>query len=245
MKRVLVVGTSHSEATCQYEKNGTYERLKGNRWQDYFEEHDCEVTTIARAGTTVELQYMAVHAYFQEHPDITFDLAIIEGRSMETTISMPGTVETDKLVYSSFWKRYDTSLTVKEYEQREVLAVDSERIQDTPNFVPYYVEHVFSLNHAVNTWSTNYALCSLIATRAGVVKWFAFSNSAEFAENPNHRHMLLGKDILRDFIFSDELWPTIDFQSNKEDLCECKHLNERGHARFWKEKIYPNVKQYL
>lgn len=245
MKRVLIVGTSHSEATCQYEKDGTYERLHGRRWQDYLEDHECKVTTIARAGTTVELQYMAVHAYFQDNPDAVFDIAVIEGRSIETTISMPGESYTDKLPYEHFWKRYDTSRSVKEFEQREIVAIDSEKIQHTPELVPYYVEHVFSLNHAVNTWSTNYALCSLIATRANVVKWFAFSNSDVYVKNPEHKHMKLGKDILSDFLLSDELWPTVDFQLNGDELCHCKHMNELGHKRFWREAIYPNIKQYI
>lgn len=245
MKRALIVGTSHSEATCQRNKGDLILRIDNDRWHDYLRDQNYQVTCIARAGTTVELQFMAVHSYFQENPDAKFDIAIVEGRSLETNITMPGQIETDKLVYEHFWKRYDTSRTVKEYESRELLAIDSYKIEETPELQPYYVEHMFSLNHAVNTWSTNYALCKLIETRANIVKWFAWSTADEFINNTEAKQMRLGYDIMKDYLLDKDWWPSHDIEFNRDELCACKHLNENGHKRFWREYMFPRIKQYL
>lgn len=245
MKRVLIVGTSHSEATCQRTKDSLILRIENERWHDYFKNVGCEVTCIARAGCTPELQFMAVHAYLQEHPDATFDFALIEGRSLETNITMPGEPETEKLVYEHHWKRYDTSRSVKEFESRELLAIDSFKIEDMPEYKNYYIDYMFSLSHAVNLWTTNYALCNLIKTRCPVVKWFAFSTADMFVRNREHRHIRLGYDIMQEFLLDEEWWPAHDLSFNLGEICACKHLNEAGHKRFWKEYIYPRIQQYI
>jgi len=245
MKRILIVGTSHSEATCQRTENGPIDRMNSGRWYDYFKDLGHSVTCLARAGCTVEQQFMAVHSYFQENPNAKFDLAIIEGRSLETNVSIPGTPGPSKITYADFWRRYDTSLGKDENYRWEIDNVDSQKIEQYPEYKPYYVDYVFSLLHSVQHWSTNYAMCKLIEEHADVVKWFAFSTATIFNKNPELKELAIGYDMMKSYFISEDCWPYPRLRFDNDMICACHHMNENGHSHFWNEFIYPRVKQYL
>lgn len=247
MKKVLIIGTSHTESTCLYKKGEPIIRLEGRRWQDYLEDHDYEVTTIARAGCTVDQQFAAVFSYFHENPDVKFDLAIIEGRALETNIAMPGEPYTNtKINYSSYWKRWDTSQSIKEYEQETIMPIDSYKIEDKPEHQGYYTDYLFSMHHAWQHWTTTYALCKLVETRAPIVKWWNYSIAADFVSNPDAVQVKLGYDIIKEWFIDDINWPIgMTVELYDDELCLCKHANVKGHKRIWDEYIYPRIKNYL
>lgn len=244
MKRVLIVGTSHSEATCVREPDGPIERMISGRWHDYFKNYDCEVVSLARAGCTVQQQFLTTFAYLQDNPDARFDIAIVEGRSLETNITIPVDINLfsgDKLPYEHMYGRWLTEKTTSQ----EILAhADSFKIQEYPELVDYFTSYVFSFQHAIDQWTSNYALCSMLKTVSSTVKWFAYSQAKKYNINPDTREIKIGKDIMREFLFNDG-WPIVGMPTDKQYFCDCGHMNEIGHSYFWYNQIYPRVKQYL
>ena len=72
-KRVLIIGTSHSESTCvTYDEPNNVQYLQNSdrnlRWHDYFKtEYDCEVVNLSKAAVTAQGQLFATYNYFLDN----------------------------------------------------------------------------------------------------------------------------------------------------------------------------------
>lgn len=243
MKRVLIIGTSHSEANCQRQDNEPIEIVREGRWHDYFKDHGWEVVNISRGGCSTQMQFMATASYFHDNPDAHFDLALVEGRSMETNVSIPTSFTYAELNHGDFYKHWLDDHPTKKGDVSTLINADSHFIEKFPEYQGWYADYVHSLTHATDLWAANYALCSLISKYATVVKWFTFSASMKFVVNPNQPQITLGYDIMKDYILEDT-WPWINFDNMPDDAyCYCKHLNEKGHKIFWDDYIFPRIKK--
>lgn len=245
MKRVLVIGTSHSEATCRTAEDSNIERITDGRWHDYFKKYGCEVTSLARAGCTAQQQLLAVHSYLQMNPDERWDFAIVEGRALETNVSVPSLglkYDANKSAYEYNYLRWQTELHAT--SQLNIQNIDPVRINEYPEWKGYYTDYVFSYHHALDVWSTNYALCSLLDTVTDNVKWFTFNLAKQFKQDSTLREMLLGKDLMSNYILDDS-WPSISTPLGEKYYCHCGHMNLMGHADFWNNHVYPRVKNYI
>jgi len=90
MKKVLVVGTSHSQAVCKNRDDRINRILLRDRWFDHLHEHwDVEILKLAKSGCSPEEQLISVYNYTKMNPDSYWDLAIIEGRSVQVGVSSP------------------------------------------------------------------------------------------------------------------------------------------------------------
>ena len=262
MKNILVIGTSHSEATCLRDKNDScIEMLVSGRWHDYFKtDYGYNVTKLARAGCTVQQQFFVVSKFLKDNPELNYDFAIIEGRGLETTISLPGKVvegynKNDPVLDEYYYRRWtvDESKFKSEFntwnyklEYDEFSAVSSGGISQNSfsQYQAYYADYVFSWQHAVDSWSANLALCKLLNSRCDQVKWFTLHN--ESTENFDLSNFIdYGETIMSDYIL-DDTWPQIDrTEFEDEYYCACGHFNEMGHEKLWYEYIKPRIQKYI
>lgn len=274
-KRVLIIGTSHSEASCAKERfpNGNikHQQLpKGTRWFDYIEnDYDAEVTKLARSGCTATEQYMALASYFKDNPDTYFDLVLVEGRGTEPNMAVPVLEDNatpvedydyltrDRWFYDS-WQDQEYQLTQHNTERRYWGRLSPHEIPDqwldrnNPNhyLVKYMETYLLSDLHHIENLTINYALCKLAKTKSSLVKWFTFT-FVEFEKKPWVLDMYLdqlGSHIIdRDRFVSN---PEISIQSDewssgndRDNKCLCGHMNERGHADFWQNRIKPYLQE--
>lgn len=259
MKRALIIGTSHSEATCQDSETGMIERIpRGKRWQDNLENYGYEVTTLARAACTMQHQFLVTYCYLQDNPDIHYDLVIIEGRAMEANMSIP-VPSTDKFSTESFdneelYHRWLTDITLKRPEELEFTRVDPGDVLDTfPEYAPYVADYLHSVLHGVDTWAVNLAMIKMLEKRANVVKWLTFSTSEKYnfsnLDSKPLKELNMGKVLLGDYLLHPSQWPCVDFTLadgfDKDVYCICNHFNEKGHKLFWEVHIKPYIMEYL
>jgi hypothetical protein len=262
-KRAFIVGTSHSESSCK--RDGKIEVMLENRWHDNLKtQHGYEVVNFSRAGCTVQQQFMSVVKYFQDNPDETFDLVIVEGRNIETAVSTPeqewGEYVTPDYMYAKrppksedIWRIWldnpDMSIQ-KKYHWLPITPMDPD-MRVRPQYMNWYLDYVHSYNHMTDTWSCNYALCNFLQQRSKKVFWYTHNVSQDLTD-PDHEYNVFGKFIMKDFLMdpSSKL-PAFVFDLHDggpmtdEDYCECKHLNESGHKKLWNEIIYPLIKDFV
>lgn len=243
MKQALIIGTSHSEATCVRNDGGAIERITDGRWYDYLKDEGYEITSLARAGCTPQQQFFATLSFLNDNPDKRWDIAIVEGRSLETNITIP--VDTElchphKMPYENMYDRWMSS-----NGSRDLLAhADSHKILEYPELVPYFTSYVFSFQHAIDLWTCNYALCSMLSRVSTVVKWFAFSLAKKYSIDPTYKELIVGKDIMQPYLLPDG-WPCVKATLSEDCFCACGHMNEKGHQQYWHNEIYPRLKNYI
>ena len=258
MKKVLIVGTSHSAASCTRQENPNYiERINKGRWHDYFTtDLSYNVTLIARSGTTPQDQLMTVIAYMADNPHETWDLCIIEGRSIEDTINIPWQrIHDESNPEVSSWEDFyymyqdrDDDYIDRKHMPFYNKSATSESINDDfkeKSVLPWAINYVESVNQAIDTYGCNRAIISKIEERCQVVKFWIYSHALSFHNDTKfnlHRKFgeeLLGKWLLfgNDWIYNADM--LLDLQD--DELCECGHPNEAGHKRIWKELIKPRI----
>lgn len=252
-KRVLVLGTSHSESSAKRTPDGPIERMETGRWHDYLKtELSCEVTKLARSGVTPEQQFMALQAYFEDCDD-TWDLAIVEGRGPETTVSIPEITHKENAIIdknSSIYERWLDSTGKKEWMPIRATSPSNTSYDKLDGeYDSWLVNYMFSDLHFQNVFAMNYAICNLLKTRCNTVKWFTLnvSKSAmkDFGNNPDIYRWKYGKDLLKDFMLNESFWPYLPIgEIPTEYQFYCGHLDERGHQMLWNEYIKPNVEEY-
>ena len=244
-KRVLIVGTSHSMGSCEGYRDDTNHLKHDERWHDYFKsELGYEVVNLSMSGCTAQQQLMTVYAYFKDHPDDKFDLAIVEGRGMESVVSEPmhfrGGPPDDVTAHPS-----EDEYDFKRYYEKWLDSAEDRHMYSPVTSLPptisydyqqrylaWYIEYVFSMNHALDQWSVNLTLCDYLARYCDTVKWFCWSYAQD---DVTDLKLALGKDLLSRYALD---WPILqelyDINAVPDVECDCGHLNPKGHKLVWK-----------
>lgn len=199
-KRVLIIGTSHSEATCGMRQPDGSMPIKdlpvGSRWFDYFEkEYDVEITKLARGGCTVLDQYHILMCYLKDNPDAHWDVALIEGRGTEPSFDIPvpsrdknskknlhlRRLDENRLYYDMWldpeYREYEGGFEAVPWGRISPHDYDDEDINHNHDCDRHYLpalmaEYSLSDLHHMHTLAINHALCELVNTRATKTKWF-------------------------------------------------------------------------
>lgn len=244
-KTALVIGTSHSYASC----DGT--RInRPDRWQDNLENHGYKVTSFTRPGCTAEHQLDAFFHYMTDNPSY-WDLILIEGRDAEACVSYPLYIPTKNQDTKNIWHHWihDEGDRIKKFNFGS--NVYGEKFRQDMRSTKWYKEYVGSHLHIINTWATNSALCTLASKYAKVVKWFTFGSVKHSSDIQNKsnllQHMLLGEYCIADTIpalqqtyckHQPQLYKNLARIFEKkppesDTRCECSHLNKLGHKLLW------------
>jgi len=244
-KTALVIGTSHSYASC----DGT--RInRPDRWQDNLENHGYKVTSFTRPGCTAEHQLDAFFHYMADNPSY-WDLILIEGRDAEACVSYPLYIPTKNQDTKNIWHHWihDEGDRIKKFNFGS--NVYGEKFRQDMRSTKWYKEYVGSHLHIINTWATNSALCTLASKYAKVVKWFTFGSVKHSSDIQNKsnllQHMLLGEYCIADTIpalqqtyckHQPQLYKNLARIFEKrppesDTRCECSHLNKLGHKLLW------------
>lgn len=252
-KKVLILGTSHSQATCANDGE-TPMVFHSGRWHDYFaDDLGWEVTNLSRSSITAHQQLEVITKYFIDNPDVHFDLAILEGRSMETNSSMPQ--EDAEYDNNTLWQWMLESPD----ESEAVYAVDrmtpgeTKPNQRTARFLPWYSEYLMSMQHAIDVFSINLAMLNILQRHSDNTRWFCIGANSSIPDD--HKTYNLGKYMLSEYLFkttpvidgqSVDLWPALHnpsfYQYREQDFkCDCNHMNLRGHKYLWDNLIKPEV----
>lgn len=280
-KRILIVGTSHSEASCATVDygNGSFEYStlpKGTRWFDYFEkDYGAHVTKLARSGCSSLDQYMAVAAYFKDHPDAEFDIAMIEGRGTEPNFNTPvpnplkqwnrgyDYLDLNRWMYDRWldpeYRKAIDNMEVELWDRISPHDVSDNMydVKDPDHYLVQLLEkYTLSDLHHVQNLAFNHALCELVNTRSTITKWFTM----QFTGHKQVEYILpMYLDMLGDFILEKEEFlnnkPETNFFYRVEGLsdtvieselfCKCGHMNEAGHELYWKEIIKPKASEWF
>lgn len=262
MKKALIIGTSNSEATCQREKGGLIEYIQEQRWHDYLKtDHGYEVVNLSKSNCSVQQQFFTATNYKADNPDQRFNIAIVEGRQMETTVSAP--IMRTKLPLPGFmdenasweenrrWQYYSwRDVTNKEknkiYSPFDVMSSRSE--ERIPEYMPYYADYAHSWQHCVDTWSTNYALCNFLETFCDKVVWYTHGASMDL-NSFDHPFQQYGWPLMKRFTLTQEMFMGVrereDHDFTDDDFCACKHFNEQGNRKLWYNKLYPLYKDFI
>ena len=231
IKRILIVGTSHSVSLCADYDSGL---LPANtRWIDYFvTELGYEVINLSMGGCTAQQQFLALYHYLEDHPTEKFDFVIIEGRSIDVRISVPNqAVDTEHWENKEYYEHWlDPSHKWKElYPIVRGTTKFFERFK--PNLINWYVEYVYSTQHLIDNVSCNLAMCTLAKQFAPHVFFFSLSDEFHISEKNYNMYNNIAKNILQDYLLDDTHYfkfaPMGDF---KKELyfCACGHYNVEG-----------------
>lgn len=262
MKKVLVIGTSHSEGSCDDLNDGYI--TKGERWHDYISSKlGAEVTLLAREGTTTLQQFIAVSSYFYENPDAYFDLVLLEGRLAEYTADIPFEqthwLETDNdpginVDLTWFGERYNRFLDrdkrqgardnrehqlITSVSPRFTYAVEPESRRKM--FEGWMAEYMKSDMNYFTSVMGNVAIMNIVKKHTKVARFFCFIGN--ILENEIEE---LFAYHMADYIIP-ELYPTAinTYDVNKinypDHFCPCNHLNPLGI----KEHAWPKLEKYI
>ena len=260
-KTAIIIGTSHSQASC--ETDGKMEILRTGRWHDYLKtEHDYDVLNLSRSGVTVQQQLMVAISYFMDNPDLQFDLAIVEGRSMETAVShpIPGPDSHIEVQFDrdtvTFSDTYHCWLDANEWKEAKFKTWEPINVMDANDrkkeeYLGYFVDYVFSYQHMIDTWSSNLALCNLLERHSKKVLWYTFNTPGEIADPDNPKNAV-GRFLMNKYLLDDVGVQGFKLLTNQggpmteeEHYCDCGHLNPAGHKIMWHEILYPRMKNFI
>lgn len=231
MKKVLIVGTSHTEATCVRNQGEDVSILYSNRWHDYI---DADVTKLARSGCTSQEQLIVIQKYFEDNPDLKFDLAIIEGRGNELNMPTPYVYENivdwnrDKnkpnLPYYQWWLDHIPDHML--YQPISPLDYTNLKSKTYKKYYDYMLDYTQSFKHIVDNWTANLSMCKFLEAYCNKVKWFTLHNQDWGQRSFEY-------DLIKDYLIEDT-WPHYNiFDYPDEYFCTCRHMNEKGHRYFY------------
>lgn len=269
-KKLLIVGTSHSQAVCREsgQRNKTF--LHG-RWFDLIaKEYNLEVTKLAVSGVTIEQQFEAVYNYHKTNPDIIFDYAIVEGRAIQYSMSTPDRRAThlkymedasDNDVNPASWENWTDQFIIDSDDNQKYSTfynrVDVAYSYDVRDeYKEFFVNYMDSYLQAIQVWSSNIALMRLIDTFTAKSAWFSFSTSPDTTD-PWHPFNEIGYTLMKDhLLFPREEKGHFPFiQVHEPDgipkngldwddyYCECGHYNLLGHRRLFNEIFKPHLEK--
>jgi len=205
-KRILIVGTSHSESTCEtHDDIGHIQYLQNMgelRWHDYFHtEYDYEVINISKSAISAEGQLLMVQSYFHDHPDSQFDLCIIEGRSLELNMAIPlpsievmqhptnsdiksqisgiGFDYLNDIENEKIWKygTLDKHRWNHQSQYELITHMGPDSDQRLSDYLPWYLSYMGSALHATHTWGCNVAMITFLERYCQSVQFFAWSST--------------------------------------------------------------------
>lgn len=251
-KRILIVGTSHSQSTCRRTADSDIEIIKANRWHDYFKTQlGYEVLNISHSACSPHQQLYVLQDYMHNNPGETFDLAILEGRVIESNFNVPFDQYADFSQGIPAWQHWSSDDVAFQSEHKGQLPISRIQAQDFSKgkkfkyhrYAPFFVDYSSSMQHAIDTFSCNYAICQYMATFSKHVRFVSWGG------NPDTGTELLefGHRLLKDFLFTsadDNHWPSIDwdkFNISDSHYCHCGHLNILGNSAAWHSVILPEV----
>lgn len=256
MKKALILGTSHSVSICKKDVNDDWRtsRLEEGRWHDYLQtELGYEVTNISAGGANPSMQLAALTMYLSNHPDETWDLALLEGRSTEPYINIPD-------VYKDYGRIYfsenleDSRILNTDLVKHEVdysydinkfgMANYSPLQKNAKNHNGLFetvTKYCHSIPHSIEVHGLNRAILTLLETRAKTVKMWKYSSVVDYLSIEGKWE----KYFFQEWCSQYQLFPNKKNQIygiKIEDpllLCACKHLNEEGHKYIWQNHIKP------
>lgn len=202
-KRVLIIGTSHSEGSCttfEEPERGVQKLFQMGQltWHDYFKkEYDYEVVNISKSAVTPQGMLWATYNYFLDHPDSKFDLVIIEGRGIENNVSVPvpriGTYDNptdselmkqasneyydiDNIDSRKVWQHFveDDKRTNKIWVYDLIHHMSADSEERIPKLMEWYVTYAKSALHLVDIWASNVALINLCEQHSENVRFFCW-----------------------------------------------------------------------
>lgn len=251
MKKVLILGTSHSQATCA--NNGELPQVfHSGRWHDYFRDDlGWEVVNLSRSSITAQQQMELLLKYHIDNPEHQFDLAVVEGRGLEANSSMPGEFNDERLWD---WILDNPDEGEAPYEVDRMTPGETLTTKHTERFLPWYADYIMSMHHAIDSYSINRAMCTYLDKFCDNVRYICIGTSTAIPDD--HKNYQLGKQLLSEFLFKTQpiidnckvdTWPALnapDFyhQNERKYLCDCNHMNLTGHKYLWENLIKPEVK---
>jgi hypothetical protein len=251
--KVLIIGTSHSEASCRRHKDDkNVERMMQGRYHDYFKtELGWDTTVIAQGGVTPQAQLWAVTAYLADHPNETWDLCLFEGRNVEATVTIPSTLNPDQPAPTEWKDIYHRFVDKDDYENEfetpfYCLTTDTEKMWKSGPFYRFSSwanEYVLTYNQMLDFFGCNRAIISMVEQRCPIVKFWIYSHPLEllFGDpryNPEYKYVHdYGEQILGDYWLLDNPWSNVNVPNNMR--CACNHANEEGHKWLWDNVIKP------
>ena len=259
MKRALIVGTSHSEGACRDKPGTPSKRLSSGRWHDYLKtDHGYEVVNMSRSNCTAQQQLVTVMSYFMDNPHERFDLCIVEGRSIDGTVSQPQPWITGISGEHTIKDRYsywilDSKYKINTNKFADVFGVMSSQSDNrVPEYMPYYVDYVHSFQRVIDTWGSNFAMCKYLDQFCDVVRFHTHTTSKEY-ENIEHEFHNYGWELMKPYCENKQVMVQLDLDYGDEehqfhlvnDRCGCKHFNEKGHRKLWYNVLYPMYKKYI
>lgn len=244
MKKVLILGTSHSAASCK--RNTEIKRLLSGRYHDYFKtEWGWEVTNLSMPGITPQGQLLALTAYLADNPNAHWDLVLFEGRNIENTINIPWPHESAAEItdWNNFYHLFEDKevydKTLKQPFECKSITSNSVDKQYSELF-GWGVPYVGSINQAVDTYGCNRAIISILEQHCDIVKFWVMSNIPKFdVSDEYYWHRQLAQQLLGKWLLFDKIDHQIIIPDHER--CKCNHANAQGHLRIWNEHIKPAV----
>ena len=235
MKKALILGTSYSVSMCHGHKSTVDGvRLMSGRWHDYLKtEYGYEVTNISQAGTTPAMQLAALLLYLEQNPEERWDIAILEGRNIEYSMSMViPQQDTDGGIIESN-KEYGTFIPQFRDYQVEKPKKYQHRLLNEKAIQKYALSYFNSPLQSIDTYSVNLAILTVLETVSTNVRFFT-------VDCPSRSHVYDRKwfNILL------KKWLIVD-GTPYTDYCQCRHPNLKGHYHIWKTYIKPNLLEIL
>lgn len=231
MKKLLVIGTSHTFGSCWQPDDAMARLPLEQRWHTIVaKELGYEVTTLAISGATIEQQMHTVFRYFKAFPDVRFDQAIIEGRHMgklNVTYPKPDSKGRHDIADFDSVDKHETFLegwlndhTEKSTDRLLPFMGWNSSLPPSRNR-QWYEEYTFSPLHFIHGATGNLALCKYLEDYCSNVLWMSFGQT---------RLAYHWNDWLYDFVKDythEDLWPVVKYPNGEE--CKCGHPNAVGH----------------
>lgn len=256
MRRVLIIGTSHSQATCAYDavNNGTPIVYRDGRWHDYFKvDYGWETISLSQSAVSPQQQLETLSTFIKDNPDERFDLVIIEGRSMESNASYPdvnaswtdwtkGGMNAWQFVKENPEKMGDPPYHTKRKNAGQILEDHA-----TKFYANWFSDYLLSYQHALDTFAINRAMASLASDISDHVRFMALGSTTAFP--PDHPVYDMMEQFMGQYkfkTFKGMQFPALDngvlFNYNEEKYkCQCHHMNKLGHVTFWNTLVKPEV----
>jgi hypothetical protein len=236
-KRILILGTSHSVGICT---GMPADRLPlGTRWHDYFKtDFDCEVVNLSLGGCTSHQQFLALYYYFCDHKD-RFDLILIEGRTIDTRISIPKRIETNawnSADYYSHWLE-ESHIWKDDYpiHRGSLTYFKKHKLK----YNEWYVDYVHSFQHLIDSIAVNLSICKLAEQYSDAVFFFTITTEFFVDDKNYNEYNKISIDMMNQYLLDSTSYfnfkPLDKFKNDANIKCECEHYNIEGSKILYNE----------
>ena len=253
MKKILIVGTSHTAGQCQNKhaiehynshkkKNKPFSKEDIDIvYQDWLEEKDrwyqgllenYEITTLSSPGASPAQQYWVILNYIHQYPEQRFDAALLEGRHP------PSASQADwmDLGYVDTWENR-LKLWLNSWPQagylkpKDFYTPFSHCREDNAHWQEWYGDYISNDLSLVDTITVNYASMNALDLISNSAKFMSFSQDTFIDDDKRfvYNHFKQEYGIA-------ELWDGFESftgeqgnKSIKQDIqCACYHYNKKG-----------------